>query len=66
MVIVKFGKGKGGCYEGNIGQLEAAIEARHLPMTIKRLVRQLAKQYGVTDGEIEVVGLSFIVRKGTS
>jgi hypothetical protein len=63
MVVVKFGRGKGNSYEGHLGQLEAKIEAGHLPMTIKRLVRQLAKQHDVKDGEIEVIGLTFVVRK---
>jgi len=63
MVVVKFGRGKGNSYEGHLGQLEAKIEAGHLPMTIKRLVRQLARQHKLTDGEIEVIGLSFVVRK---
>lgn len=63
MVVVKFGRGKGDSFEGHLGQLEAEITAKHLPMTIKRLARQLAKQMHITDGEIEVLSLSFIWRR---
>lgn len=68
MVIVQIGKGlsrdkHGAAFESHLGQLEAKVDPRHLPMTIKRLVRQLAKQMHITDGEIEVVSLNFVWRR---
>lgn len=62
MISQKIGQGKGNIYTTKFQQL-LAIEPQHLDMTIRQLIDVFTQHFGITDGEIEVYDLSFIVMK---
>jgi len=62
-MIIKYGKGKGKSFSFDIGMYELKLTKRMLNLTIRQIADELARQYEIKNGNINLNSINFMTYK---